>query len=107
MTSSFFLDGPTDPDRSVAYLTTHVLGRHLILGHGRQKILVRGLRGPLLCDEACVLSLSLELLVPSLNRGLVCGHSSRELQVHPCGVTFLALQKILRNLKFRIYVVRL
>ena len=78
LTSSFWLDGLTDPDHSVVCLTTHVLGRRLILVHDRQKILVRELRGPLLCDEACALSLSLGLSVPSWNRGLVCGRSSRE-----------------------------
>ena len=54
LTSSFLLGGLTDPGRSVAYLTTHVAGfcHHLILEHGRQSFLVRGLRGPLLCDEA-------------------------------------------------------
>jgi hypothetical protein len=109
LTSSFLLGGLTDPDRSVAYLTTRVAGfcHRLILERGRQKILVRGLRGLLLCDEACALSLSLDLLVPSWTRGLACVHSSRELLVHPCGATSLALQKILRNLKFRIDVVRL
>ena len=109
LTSSFLLGGLTDPDRTVAYLTTRVFEfcHRLILERGRRKIVVRGWRGPLLCDEACALSLSLALLVPSWNRGLACVHSSRELQVHPCGVTSLALQKILRNLKFRIYVVRL
>ena len=70
LTSSFWLDGRTDPGRNVAYLTTHVLGHRLIL--------VRELRGPLLCDEACALSLSLDPLVPSWNRGLAYGHSFRE-----------------------------
>jgi hypothetical protein len=109
LTSSFLLGGLTDPGRSVAYLTTRVAGfcRRLILEHGRRKILVRGWRGPLLCDEACALSLSLGLLVPNWNRGLVCGHSSRELQVHPGGVTSLALQKILRSRSRRIDVVQL
>jgi hypothetical protein len=79
LTSSFWLDGLTDPGRSVAYLTTHVFGfHHLILVRGRQKILARELRGLLRCDEVCALNLTLDLLVPSWNRGLVCGHSSRE-----------------------------
>ena len=109
LTNSFWLDGLTDPGRSVAYLTTHVFGfcHRLILERGRQSFLVRGLRGPLLCDEAYEPSLTLDLLVPSWNRGLVCGRSFRERQLHPCGVIFLALQQTLRNLKFRIYVVRL
>ena len=109
LTSSFLLDGLIDPGRSVAYLTTRVAGfcHHLILERGHQKFLVRGLRGPLLCDEACAPSLSLDLLVPSWNRGLVCGRSFRERQLHPCGVIFSVQQMILRNLKFRIYVVRL
>jgi hypothetical protein len=108
LTSSFWLDGLTDPGRSVAYRTTHVFGfRRLILGRDHQKILVRELRGLLLCDEAYEPSLSLDLLVPSWSRGLVCGRSFRERQLHPCGVIFLALQQNLRNLKFRIYVVRL
>ena len=93
LTSSFWLDGLIDPDRSVAYLTTRVFGfRRLILVHGRQKILVRGLRGPLLCDEAYALNLTLGPLVPSWNRGLVCDRSFRGRQLHPCGVIFLALQ---------------
>jgi hypothetical protein len=79
----------------------------LILVRDRQKILVRELRGPLPYDEACEPSLSLDLLVPSWNRGLVCGRSFRERQLHPCGVIFSVQQMILRNLKFRIYVVRL
>jgi hypothetical protein len=91
----------------VAYLTTHVLGHRLILVRDHRKILVRELRGPLLCDEACEQSLSLEISVPSWNRGLVCGRSFRERQLHPCGVIFSVQQMILRNLKFRIYVVRL
>jgi hypothetical protein len=91
----------------VAYLTTHVLGHRLILERDRQKILVRELRGPLLCDEAYEPSLSLDLLVPSWNRGLVCGRSFRERQLHPCGVIFSVQQMILRNLKFQIFVVRL
>jgi hypothetical protein len=107
LTSSFWLDGLTDPGRSVAYRTTHVLGRRLILVRDHRKILVRELRGPLLCDEACEPSLSLDLLVPSWSRGLVCGRSFRERQLHPCGVIFSVQQMILRNLKFRIYVVRL
>jgi hypothetical protein len=109
LTSSFLLDGLTDPGRSVAYLTTRVAGfcHRLILERGRQSFLVRGLRGPLLCDEACALRLTLDLLVPSWNHGLVCDRSFRERQLRPCGVIFLALQRILRNLKFRIYVVRL
>jgi hypothetical protein len=80
LTSSFLLDGLIDPDRSVAYLTTRVFGfyRHLILVHDRQKFLVRGLRGPLLCDEAYEPILTLDLLVPNWNRGLVCGRSFRE-----------------------------
>ncbi len=79
LTSSFWLDGLTDPGRSVAYLTTHVFGfRHLILVRDRQKILVRDQHGLLQCDEACVPSLFLDLLVPSWNRGLAYGHSSRE-----------------------------
>jgi hypothetical protein len=54
LTSSFWLGDLTDPDRNVAYRTTHVFGfcHHLILERGRQSFLVRGLRGPLLCDEA-------------------------------------------------------
>ena len=109
LTSSFWLDGLTDPGRSVAYLTTRVAGfcHRLILERGRQTILVRGLRGPLLCDEAYEPSLSLDLLVPSWNRGLVCGHSSRERQLHPCGVASLVQQLILRSLRLRIFVVRL
>jgi hypothetical protein len=99
LTSSFWLDGRTDPGRNVAYLTTHVLGHRLIL--------VRGLRGPLLCDEAYEPSLSLDLLVPSWNRGLVCGRSFRERQLHLYGVFFSVQQMILRNLKFQIFVVRL
>ena len=79
LTSSFLLDGLTDPGRSVACLTTHVFEfHHVILVRDRQKILVRELRGPLRCDEVCVLSLFLDLLVPSWNRGLAYGHSSRE-----------------------------
>ena len=80
LTSSFLLVGLTDPGRSVAYLTTRVAGfcHRLILERGRQKFLGRGLRGPLLCDEACELRLPLDLLVPSWNRGLVCGRSFRE-----------------------------
>ena len=78
-TSSFWLDGLTDPGRNVACLTTHVFGfRRLILVHDRQKILVRELRDHRLCDEVCVQSLFLDLLVPSWNRGLAYGHSSRE-----------------------------
>jgi hypothetical protein len=90
LTSSFLLDGLTDPGRSVAYLTTRVFGfcRHLILERDRQSFLVRGLRGPLLCDAAYEPRLSLDLLVPSWNRGLVCGRSFRERQLHPCGVIF-------------------
>ena len=108
LTSSSLLDDLIDPGRNVAYRTTHVFGfRRLILERGRQKILEPGLRGPLLCDEAYVLSLTLDLLVPSWNHGLVCGRSFRERQLHPCGVIFLVQQMILRNLKFRIYVVRL
>jgi hypothetical protein len=97
LTSSFLLDGLIDPGRSVAYLTTRVAGfcHHLILERGHQNFLVRGLRGPLLCDEAYELNLPLDLLVPSWNRGLVCGRSFREGQLHPCGVIFLALQMIL------------
>ena len=79
----------------MACRTTHVLGRRLILERDHRKILVRELRGPLLYDEACEPSLSLDLLVPSWNRGLACVRSSRELLAHPCGVTSLALQKIL------------
>ena len=39
LTSSFLLDGRTDPGRSVAYRTTHVFEfcRRLILERGRQK----------------------------------------------------------------------
>jgi hypothetical protein len=107
LTSSFWLDGRTDPGRNVAYLTTHVLGHRLILVRDRRKILVRGLRGPLLCDEAYEPSLSLDLLVPSWSRGLVCGRSFRERQLHPYGVIFSVQQMILRNLKFQIFVVRL
>jgi hypothetical protein len=92
----------------VAYQTTHVFGfRRLILVHGRQKILVRELRGPLLCDEAYEPSLSWELLVPSWNRGLVCGRSFRERQLLPCGVTSLVQQMIPGTLRIRIVVVRL
>jgi hypothetical protein len=69
--------------------------------------LERELRGPLLCDEACALSLTWDLLVPSLNRGLVCGRSFRERQLHLYGVIFSVQQMILRNLKFQIFVVRL
>ena len=107
LTSSFWLDGRTDPDRNVAYLTTHVLGHRLISVRDRRKILVRGLRGPLLCDEAYEPSLSLDLLVPSWSRGLVCGRSFHGRQLHPCGVIFSVQQMILRNLKFQIFVVRL
>ena len=88
LTSSFWLDGLTDPDHSVVCLTTHVLGHRLILVRDRRKILVRELRGPLLCDAAYEPRLSLDLLVPSWNRGLVCGRSFRERQLHPCGVIF-------------------
>ena len=107
LTSSFWLDGRTDPGRNVAYRTTHVLGRRLILVRDHRKILVRELRGPLLCDEAYEPSLSLDLLVTSWNHGMVCGRSFREPQLHPCGVIFSVQQMILQNLKFRIYVVRL
>jgi hypothetical protein len=107
LTSSFWLDGRTDPGRNVACPTTHVLGHRLILVRDRRKILVRGLRGPLLCDEAYEPSLSLDLLVPSWSRGLVCGRSFRERQLHPYGVIFSVQQTILRNLKFQIFVVRL
>jgi hypothetical protein len=107
LTSSFWLDGLTDPGRSVAYRTTHVLGRRLILVRDHRKILVRELRGPLLCDEAYEPSLSLDLLVPSWSRGLVCGRSSRERQLHPCGVTSLVQPMILGTLRIQIVVVRL
>ena len=107
LTSSFWLDGRTDPGRSVAYQTTHVLGRRLILVRDHRKILVRELRGPLLCDEAYEPSLSLDLSVPSLNRGLVCGRSFRERQLHPCGVIFLVQPMILGTLRIPICVVRL
>jgi hypothetical protein len=83
------------------------LEHRLILERDHRKILVRELRGPLLCGEACEPSLSLDLLVPSWNRGLVCGRSFRERQLHPCGVIFSVQQMILRNLKFQIFVVRL
>ena len=91
----------------MAYLTTHVLGHRLILVHDHRKILVRELRGPLLCDEAYEPSLSLDLLVPSWNRGLVCGRSFRERQLHPCGVTSLVQPMILGTLRIQIVVVRL
>ncbi len=108
LTSSFLLDGLTDPDRNVAYLTTRVFEfRRLTLEHDRQKILVRGLRGPLLCDEAYELRLSLDLLAPSWSRGLAYVHSSRELLVLPCGVTSLALQTILQSRSLRICAVQL
>jgi hypothetical protein len=100
LTSSFLLDGLIDPGQNVAYRTTHVFGFHRL-------ILVRGLRGPLLCDEAYEPSLTLDLLVPSWNHGLVCGRSFRERQVHPCGVIFSVQQMILRNLKFQIFLVHL
>jgi hypothetical protein len=83
------------------------LEHRLILERDHQKILVRELRGPLLCDEAYEPSLTLDLLVPSWSRGLVCGRSFHGRQLHPCGVIFSVQQMILRNLKFRIYVVRL
>jgi hypothetical protein len=79
----------------------------LTLVRDHRKILVRELRGPLLCDEAYEPSLSLDLLVPSWNRGLVCGRSFRERQLHPCGVTSLVQQMILGTLRIRIVVVRL
>jgi hypothetical protein len=79
----------------------------LILVRDHRKILVRELRGLLLCDGAYEPSLSWELLVPSWNRGLVCGRSFRELQLHPCGVTSLVQQMILGTLRIRIVVVRL
>ena len=108
LTNSFWLDDLTGPGRNVAYPTTHVFEFHrLTLVRGRQKFSVRGSRGPLLCDEAYVLSLTLDLLVPSWNHGLVCGRSFRERQLHPCGVIFWALQQTLRNLKFRICAVHL
>jgi hypothetical protein len=108
LTSSFWLDGLTDPGRNVAYRTTHVFGfRRLILVRDHRKILVRELRGPLLCDEAYEPSLSLDLLVPSWNRGLVCGRSFRERQLHPCGVTSLVQPMILGTLRIQIAVVRL
>ncbi len=93
----------------MAYLTTRVAGfcHRLILERGRQTILVRGLRGPLLCDEAYEPSLSLDLLVPSWSRGLVCGRSFRERQLHPCGVIFLVQPMILGTLRIPICVVRL
>jgi hypothetical protein len=83
------------------------LEHRLILVRDHRKILVRELRGPLLCGEACEPSLSLDLLVPSWNRGLVCGRSFRERQLHLYGVIFSVQQMILRNLKFQIFVVRL
>jgi hypothetical protein len=52
LTSSFWLDGRIDPDRSVAYRTTRVLGHRLILERGRHSFWFRELRDPLLCDEA-------------------------------------------------------
>jgi hypothetical protein len=107
LTSSFLPVGLIDPDRSVAYQTTHVLGHRLILERGRQKFLVRGLRGPLPCDEACALSLSWVILVPSWNRGLVCGRSFREPQLHPCGVIFLVPQQTLGTRRLQIYGVQL
>ena len=108
LTSSFWLDDRTGPGRNVAYRTTHVFGfRRLILVRDHRKILVRELRGPLLCDEAYEPSLSLDLLVPSWNRGLVCGRSFRERQLHPCGVTSLEQPMILGTLRIQIFVVRL
>jgi hypothetical protein len=79
----------------------------LILGRDHQKILVRELRGLLLCDEAYEPSLSLDLLVPSWSRGLVYGHSSREDLLLPCGVTSLVQQMTLGTLWLQIFVVRL
>jgi hypothetical protein len=79
----------------------------LILVRDHRKILVLWLRGPLLCDEAYEPSLSLDLLVPSWNRGLVCGRSFREHQLHPCGVTSLVQLMILGTLRIQIVVVRL
>jgi hypothetical protein len=107
LTSSFWLDDRTVPGRNVAYLTNHVLGHRLILVHDHRKILVRGLRGPLLCDEAYEPSLSLDLLVPSWNRDLVCGRSFRGRQLHPYGVTSLVQPMILGTLRIQIVVVRL
>lgn len=107
LTSSFWLDGRTGPGRIVAYRTTHVLGHRLILVRDHRKILVRELRGPLLCDEAYEPSLSLDLLVPSWNRGLVCDRSFRERQLHPCGVTSLVQPMILGTLRIQIVGVRL
>ena len=108
LTSSFWLDGRTDPGRNVAYRTTHVFGfRRLILVRDHRKILVRELHGPLLSNEAYEPSLSLDLLVPNWNRGLVCVHSFRGRQLHPCGVTSLVQPMILGTLRIRIVVVRL
>ena len=107
LTSSFWLDDRTGPDRNVAYRTTHVLGHRLILARGHRKISVRELRGPLLCDEAYEPSLSLGLSVPSWNRDLVCGRSFRERQLHPCGVTSLVQPMNLGTLRIQIVVVRL